>query len=259
MKYRIRTAAVALILSVPAFAFERYDGNAYALDSDRLLYRESHYLADGVMGRERIVLYRCADGRPFARKRVVDGDDPQMPDFDLEDARVGYREGVRRGDGQREAYVRFGALGSEQSAVLELPRDGVIDAGFDAYVQKHWSELSAGVTQRFEFLVPSKRTFYAFDLRAAVDTENPHTLRLRLSLGNWWGFLLPHIDVVYDRASRRLLSFAGLTNIRGSSFESLRARIVFSGSPTAVSRDDYEAARAQPLTHSCEMSGMATQ
>jgi hypothetical protein len=250
---------IARIIGVPAAlifaavgAAERYDGDAYALDGETLLFHESHFLAESNGLRERIVLYRCPDGRAFARKHVRESADPQTPDFDLQDARLGYREGVRTSGAGREAYVRRGAEAPEQSAPLSIPADGVIDTGFDAYVQRHWSELSGGGTRHFAFLVPSRRSFYTFKLSSIADAADSRTLSLRLSLGSWWGFLLPHIDVTYDRATRRLLSYEGLTNIRDGALKNLNAHVVFPAAPAPADPQAIEAARAEPLAVSCE-------
>ena len=44
-----------------------YDGTAVEPDDGSVLYRESHYVAmQGSRVLERLVLYRCADGTPFA-------------------------------------------------------------------------------------------------------------------------------------------------------------------------------------------------
>ncbi|MEE7548937.1 hypothetical protein HF319_19710, partial [Xanthomonas sp. Kuri4-1] len=85
-----------LLLGLPAVAgaTTRYDGDAQAAEGGRLLYRESHWVEpDG----GRVVLYRCPGGAAFARKQVGGGSDPE---FELVDARDGYREGVRTRQGR---------------------------------------------------------------------------------------------------------------------------------------------------------------
>ena len=73
-----------------------------ASDSGALLYREAHYVEPAPRA-GRLVVYRCPDGRPFARKRVEGGG--AAPDFLMEDGRDGYREGVRSNGRAREAFV----------------------------------------------------------------------------------------------------------------------------------------------------------
>lgn len=241
---------VALALSLvctTAQGAESYTGNAFLLDGGALVYRETHYLFDG----EHLVVYACPDGSAFARKSVHIGADPQAPDFSLFDARLGYREGVRGRDGARTIYVQRGPDQAEKSAPLDLPPDGVIDAGFDAYVRRHWDALVRGDTLRFAFLVPSKRTFYAFDLAKVDSTRNASSVTLRLSLGAWYAFLAPHIDVSYDRATRRLLRFAGMSNMRDANLKNLNVRIEFPHLPMPATAAEIARAQNLPLAHSC--------
>ena len=97
MTRRSVAAGSALALAMagisPAHANARREqADVYAAGSQRLLYREEHLVQPGASP-ERWVVYRCPDGKPFARKRVAAGG--ARPDFALEDARDGYREGVR--------------------------------------------------------------------------------------------------------------------------------------------------------------------
>jgi hypothetical protein len=255
--------AAALASSVPApdpppgTLSESFSGSAFALDDDRLLYRETHLVQAGADGAESIVLYRCADGRPFARKRSRDDGDAQQPDFDLVDARMGYREGVRWRDGRREVYVQRGRDRPELSA--PLPKKdaaaAVIDTGFDAFVQRHWDELVRGDALRFDFLVPSRRRFYAFKVDRIEPEEPapPGSITLRIGLSAWFAFLLPHIDLTYDLASRRLVRYEGLSNVRDLSGRNYRVRLE---SPRiafgpAAAPGALAAALEQPLATSC--------
>jgi hypothetical protein len=235
-----------------AAAAEIYTGNAYDLDSGILLFREVHYrfAVDNVP--QRLVLYRCPDGRVFARKQLHDDGNAQAPDFDLIDMRLNYREGVRQHGDRREVYVQRSADKPEQTAPLMVPPNGVIDDGFDEFVRQHWDALAAGGSLNLPFLVPSRRVFYPFKVQKVENAANPATLTIRLSLGAWYAFLLPHIDVVYDRTSRHLLHYEGLSNIRDSAGKSYKVRIEFATAaeppPTPQKIDE---AMAAPLTASC--------
>lgn len=234
-------------VALPAPAAETWTGIAYHSEDGAPAYREIHYL----LGDERFVVYTCPDGQPFARKTIREGADAQAPDFSMLDARWGYREGVRGSGESREAFVQRTPEQAEKSAPLDLPPDGVIDAGFDAYVRGHWDALARGDTLRFKFLVPSKRTFYAFDLSRIDSASDATRLTLRLALGTWYAFLAPHIDVTYDRSSRRLLRFAGMSNIRDAQLKNLDVRIEFPQAPVAATVEQVAAARAEPLAKSC--------
>ncbi len=243
--------AALLVIGAKANADETYAGDAYDLDSGTLLYRESHYLFDGDGAHQRVVLYRCADGRAFARKQIRDDGNAQAPDFDLVDARLGYREGVRNTGHERVVYVQRSPDLAEKTEPLKLPTDGVIDAGFNEYVRRHWDALARGDALSLPFLVPSKRTFYTFKLAEVENAASTATLSLRLSLGAWYAFLAPHIDVVYDRGTRRLLRFEGVSNVRDESLKNYRVRIEFSQAPAALTSEQRALALATPLTTSC--------
>lgn len=247
MNMKSIVALLVAFVAPAAPAAETWTGIAYLAEDGTPAYREIHYL----LGDERFVVYTCPDGQPFARKTIREGADAQAPDFSMLDARWGYREGVRGSGESREAFVQRTPEQAEKSAPLDLPPDGVIDAGFDAYVHGHWDALARGYTLRFKFLVPSKRTFYAFDLSRVDAASDATHLTLRLALGAWYAFLAPHIDVTYDRSTRRLLRFAGMSNIRDAQLKNLDVRIEFPQAPVAATTEQVAAARNEPLTRSC--------
>ena len=122
-------AVLSLVASASAAAADMSAGDAYDQKSGTLLFHEAHYRYATAGKSQQLVLYRCPDGRPFARKLSRDDGDPQAPDFDLVDARLNYQEGVRRLADRREVYVKRSAELPEQADSLVVPPDGVIDVG----------------------------------------------------------------------------------------------------------------------------------
>jgi hypothetical protein len=242
---------VVLLAACTAGAAERFSGDAYSIAGNALLYHETQYLSAG--GAERVVLYRCLDGRAFARKRVRPSGNMQAPDFDLVDARLGYREGVRDRGAQREVYVQRRASMPEQSDLLSVPNDGVIDTGFDVFAQRHWDALLRGDTLRFPYLVPSRRTFYQFKVSRTDAGTAGRTMTIRLSASNWFSFLLPHIDVTFDIASRRVVHYEGLSNIRGDDGKNYQVRADYPAiaGGLQVAQAEVDAALGMPLASSC--------
>ncbi|MFI4869525.1 MAG: hypothetical protein ACHQDD_09265 [Steroidobacterales bacterium] len=116
-------AALASIGSSTAgVAGQYYQGEAYAATDNRLLYRESHWLYTENGVEYRLVVYSCPSGEPFVRKRIDTAPGAATPDVDLFDARLGYREGVRTRDGQREVFAQADARSPERRAALPLPQ-----------------------------------------------------------------------------------------------------------------------------------------
>lgn len=250
---------LALFPLLPAAAgVSHYQGQAYAAHGGRLLYSESHWIERTADGRSRrLVLYRCPDGRAFARKTVrVDGT-PQAPDFQLDDARVGYREGVR-GDGrQRQVFVseRHGA--DQRSAALPVHADTVIDAGFDAFIRGHWKALLARGHLRLKMLIPSRLETMAFRVvdEGARRVDGRPARRFRLRADAWYGFALPHIDVDYDATTHRLLRYRGLSNLRNADGDNVDVRIEFppADAPQPATTAAMAAAAAAALDGRCRL------
>lgn len=229
-------AASAAAVTATSAAISGYRGEARD-STGTLIYVEQDFVWDG--GARRLTLYRCPDGQPFARRQDdARGGDLAAPDFSLDDAQTGYREGVRRNaDDTRSVYVRMHRDGREKSAPLPAARHMVIDAGFDAFVRRHFDALRAGTSVPVAFLVPSHLKTIGFkitridDARAAAHDE----VAFRLELDSWFGFLLPHIDVRYDAQTRALRRYVGLSNLRDARGDNLEVSIDF---PPAQARSD---------------------
>lgn len=243
-------------LAIPAGAnadILRQEARAYARKGDTLLYRESHwrYRQDGLA--HRLVLYRCPDGRAFARKTVVERTSAQAPDFDFEDARDGYREGVRTGPRGRTVYVRPSADATARERAITLPAGGVIDAGFDASVRIHWDALRAGRDVDQPFLLPSRMAFVPISLRpgTALRWQGIPAQRLTMRLDRWYGFIAPTMQLTYADADQRLLEFAGIATIRDAAGNHQDVRIVFPDPAAPADADALRRARATPLVRTC--------
>ena len=244
-----------LPFATPA-AISGYRGEARDA-AGRLIYIEQDFVRDG--GARRLTLYRCPDGLPFARREDdARGGDPAAPDFSLDDAQTGYREGVRRNaDGTRSVYVRMNRAGDEKSAPLPTTRHLVIDAGFDAFVMHHFDALLSGATLPVEFLVPGRLKTIGFRIMRIKDTGAAARgeVAFRLELGSWFGFLLPHIDVRYDARTRVLRRYVGLSNLRDARGDNLKVRIDFPPSQARrnIPRAELAAAQDAALDGRCPL------
>ncbi len=207
-----------------------YLGFARSIDGRSALYRERHHVERDADGRGiRVVLYECSDGRPYARKLVRYVDRAGAPDFEMLDARDGWDERVETVGDRRRVSVRERFGGRERSVELSVPEQLVVDAGFDDFVRRHWDRLAAGERVDFAFLVPSRLGVMRFKVRRHAETtiDGEPALVIRLALGAWYSFMLPHIDVTYLKATRRLARFEGLTNQRTPGGGHVAARIDF--------------------------------
>ena len=257
---RVILALLTYAILVPATAGEYYRGYAYTPDDHRLLYTESHWLYDENGVGHRLVIYSCPDGQPFARKWVDTTPGTTTPDVDMLDSRVGYREGVRTGSGQREVYAQSDTAAPQKHAAIPTPPppNAVIDAGFDAFVRERWDALSGSGVSPLPFLIPSQLRFVDFSAKKLRDEQaDGRGIRwFRLQLAGWYAFVLPHIDVAYDASTHDLFEYRGLSNIRGEGSKNLTVTIQF---PRAERRNDagqpdIQKAAGMPLTGRCTTS-----
>lgn len=216
------------------------------------LYREQHWLRhrDG-RPLERLTLYRCPDGTAFARKRVDYRRSRLSPEFELTDARSGYREGLRRRDGRTTLYFREHA-GAPESARLLAAAELVADAGFDEFIRRHWAQLAAGQRLPLDFAVPARLRSLGFTVQrsgAPRTLAGESAITFRLALGGMLRWIAPHIEVSYGETSRRLLRFEGLANLRDEGGASQWvARIDFAAPPRPASEADWRLAAATALS-----------
>ena len=264
---RLRARALALTLTLaaactataasPTSNGARYfEGKATSPTSGKLMYIEAHWVYDDGGDPSRLVLYRCPDGKPFARKLIRDHGHPQAPDFALDDGRTGYQEGVRSDGGKRIVYVRDSKGAKERAATLKISPRPVIDAGFDAYIRSHWDSLGKNGSNTIPFVIPSRLGTLSFKVKRMDDAQigGRDARQYQLGLASWIGFALPHIDVAYDTRTRELLRFSGMANIRGSNGDNVKARIVFDpGVLAQSSKAKVEVASKAALTGQCHI------
>lgn len=252
----LAAACTATAASPTSTGVNYFEGKAMNPSSGKLMYIEAHWVYDDDGDASRLVLYRCPDGKPFARKTIHAHGHPQAPDFALDDGRTGYQEGVRSEAGKRIVYVRNREGARERTAPLETPPMPVIDAGFDAYIRSHWESLGHNGSDTIPFLIPSRLGTLSFKVKrmddAQIDGRDARVFQL--GLASWIGFALPHINVAYDAKTRELLRFSGIANVQGSAGDNVKARISFDPSQDKkVSRADVDVASKTALDGQCQI------
>lgn len=235
--FKILSAAACCLVSTACLSagaangdtYLTYSGTAMAARSDDFLYREKHVLhyRDGKIA-GRVVLYTCRDGSAFARK-TVSYVDTLSPDFDLEDASNGMREGVRTEGGVRKVFFRNDRHSAEKVGTVPSIDGLVADSGFDAFVRSNWQSLMDGHALGMYFLVPSRLEDMSFKVQhvRSDHTDGIPVEVFRLRLSGILGWVAPTIDVYYSSTDRTLIRYVGLTDLRDASSDNLQARIDF--------------------------------
>lgn len=204
----------------------RYRGDAYDLATGKFVYSENH--AEFYQGGEHAysrVSYRDKDGKEFASKLITFKSNRLQPTYELEDARDGYVEGIRRESGETVYFARRKSSEPMKEKRVRAPAPAVFDGGFDYFVREHFDEICAGKNKSFYFAVPIELDFFRFRVARQDFGE---LCRINLELDNvvLRQFVKP-IKLWYDSKTKRLAKYEGISNINGGDGKSLKVRVVF--------------------------------
>lgn len=207
-------------------------GLAYDLDSGELLYSEHHRdVYDGERVLRSTVTYKDVEGDAFAEKRIDFTAGRTMPDFSLANRRTGHREGSQRAGELLAISHRKVETKKFKTVEVSAPMTGIIDAGFDRFVEDYWDELAGDKIVVRPFLVPSRFDFLDFRIRklkedmkfgrrTLVFRMEPNGLLLRT-------LMVDPIDITYDAQKRILMRYQGISNMRDTKGENYKVWIEF--------------------------------
>ena len=252
--------ACAVLLLAPALAAAKAEvrfeqGKAWDPGRTRLMYTESHWTtSENNVLKNRTVVYRCADGTPFARKEINYTRSALAPEFSFNDVRFNYQEGLRWQKDRPELW--FVSNAQRQQKLLGNSGTLVADAGFDVFVKNHWPALSAARRQSLQFAVPSRLTSYGFNLQRinSLPFNKEPAQSFKLSIDGWLGFIAPNLEITYSRNTKRLLRFKGMSNILNDQGEKpVNALIEFPLLDQVVPAKEQQQAQSI-LLKSCQLS-----
>lgn len=192
----------------------QFEGNAYSLDSDELLYSEHHYINLNQSNQydNAYVEYKKPNGEVFAKKDLDFSKHALIPDMRFIDLRSNLTSLLTKTENTvRVEHIKQQNL-QHETIEIESNKRIVADAGFDRLVVEYWDQLLAKKKIKFEILSLDRSALIAFKL-ATVDIDNER-LQLSIEPQNWLIRLLMNpIYLQYERSSKRLLEYKGLTNI----------------------------------------------
>lgn len=204
----------------------RFQGKAYSLETDELLYSEHHRVSLDDQGRydKGTVEYFRPDGERFAVKNINYQRNQSAPYIFFRDLRsdsavkidaTAAELSILSSDRFSE-HVKGSDTGKLSIVPVSTDLPLVVDAGFDRFVQQNWSSLVRGESLVFSFLVISRARLVDFEIFQSNEknNESTHFLAFVVKPKNFFfSLLVEPIRLTYDSTTRRLLRFEGLTNI----------------------------------------------
>lgn len=200
-----------------------YEGRAYLTGDSIPAYSEAYRLRlAGNRPLHARTEYRDRGGRIIAVRTLDFSSHPWSPGYRFIDRRTGYEERAEPTDQGVRMFLRDASDEAPKQRLVRVPDPFVIDGGFSRFLRSHWDSLSAGARLRVNFVAVSRMNWYTFEAwldDSATVVARPRNPALRL--------LVDPIRFTYDPATRRLVRYEGMANIRNPDGATPRVHLVF--------------------------------
>lgn len=202
---------------------ERFEGIA-TLENGKLAYRETHEVHYvGRLPVESITRYFDGRGKKLAELRSDYRGSPFAPRYVFTGADGKLREAV---DWVGNA-VRF--RHRSESKVVPRAEAGkakiVLGQGLHQLVRARIDALAAGKELVVSFGIPSRMDFYEFRIQGTA-APRANVVNLSIEINDWFlRMFAPSLEVDYDKTTRRLLAYRGVSNLPGPDGEPQHVRI----------------------------------
>jgi hypothetical protein len=214
-------AAFADIVLTPVYEAR---GEARDIKTGQLLYIELHH-RDGM---DHSVDYFLPDGKLIVTNKQNFQYSAFVPTVEQTDLRDNEHSGLQR---KNNDWVLFN---NDQREIIEHDDPLVASAGFDSFIRQNWAALSAGKYMDFDFAVPQSMAVAPLRLtpidckKADISRVADDALCLEVTPSSvFFSLFFDPIEVAYDRSSRRLLVYRGLTNLDDANGETYEAEIFY--------------------------------
>lgn len=205
--------------------------NAFDRNTRVLLYTEERKQSDkldrpGVWN----FTYKNIQGETIVKRYVNFERDPIKPDFRLDDLRTGYAEGAEVTGSMIRVFTGGSPDDPYQEKMLSVPEPAIIDAGFNFFVEKNWEKLMKGDVLTFNFVAPSQLDYFSFRVykKRDLDHQSRTAVMLHMDIDNFFlRLFVEAIHLTYDKESRKLVVYDGISNIYDDDGKSHKVRMEF--------------------------------
>lgn len=184
-----------------------------AKDADgKVVYREKHttrYVNGRIL--TSVTNYIDPEGREIAMMKSNYERSVPMPTYVFKDYRRDYEEGLRFRDGKYHIFNRDPKRG-EREKPLGDTKDVYSCQGWHYYVVNHLEELEKDHAFTLKLIFPNKLRSYPFRIEKVGSSEETMDVRVRFA-NRVISWLVPHLDLVYNKEDRKLIEFHGVSNI----------------------------------------------
>lgn len=239
----IKTVLIAFIFcltpGVLAWAdVEVIRGRAFD-DQGRLAYSERHTITykNGRILKIKTV-YTDADHVLIGKTESDFSKDALLGNYDFSNERLDYYDGARVYPDRIAIFCR--EKSNEDMQLKYLPRETnqVLGQGFNQFIVDHLEAIAAGEVIRAKLVLPAKQDQFGVVIQRDRIVDNQ--MLIRVDVDSWFlKLFVPHIEVVFDMDSRRLLRYRGVSMVADQSGKSTSVTVTYDyrDRPTLVKTD----------------------
>ncbi len=212
-------------------------GIAHDSKKTKILYHEVHEITLGDDGFNKKVETRYLDSslKEFATLKSTFKDNLFVPDSELKDTRLKRTEKLIL-DG-KAAKIQVSTEGQkDQTKTIQIDSTSVAGQGFNNFLLKYFDDLAAGKNQKVAIVVIPLLDFFKFTAsRVGGLSEKDETVEFKIQIASVFlkAFADP-IYVKYNKKSRNLLEFRGLSNLSDEKDKKQQVLIQYSDSPPTL-------------------------
>jgi len=228
---RLLQIAVFFLSNVSAHArTDEFQGTARS--GGKVVYIEKHRLELDASGKllTAKTRYESPDGKPIAELESDFTRSLMVPDHVMRDLRTGGEEGLRR---EGAALILFDRVkGKDERTRTLTSKDAeqrilVGCQGLNYYVLNNLDSFSGETVVPLRFLIPGKLDYYDFDMRE-VESPDKNLAEFEIKIRNWFLKLFaPSLRVRYDRATKRIVWYEGISNLLSDSGSNQKVEIEY--------------------------------
>lgn len=183
-------------------------GEIVYIENHRLVYEDGRH-------RHNQTHYMDAEGVEVAVLNANFTAHPYVPSYHFEDKRFDREDGTEVTGGEVNVYGRSLKDTSRRENTLSMSENMMTGQGLHFYISDHLEELmNPGTAKQVEFLVPLQGKSFDFRISCSAIDQARGTVTFKIEADNWFVRLFaPNLEVTYEKATKRLLSYKGISNI----------------------------------------------
>ena len=199
-------------------------------DRGEIVYTEDHRMIyENGRPQRNETHYRDANGKEIAVLNSNFTSNPYVPNYAFEDRRFGRQDGTFVDGSWVKVYGRAAENAPVQQEMLRLEKGMVTGQGLHVYLHDHLDELAqGGAVQQVRFLVPLEGREFLFRICPVEKHGDPDTVAFTIEADCWpLRLAAPTVEIRYDRVTRRLLSYRGVSRLLSADQDAQNVTIAY--------------------------------